>query len=167
MAKKYIVRLSKKERTELENLISCSCTQAQKLRRAQILLHADANGPNCTDAQIKEVVGVSQSTVKRVRKAFTFGLDMALNRRNPSRKRSNDTFSRKLDSTREARLLALAYSPAPKGHQRWTLRLLAEKMVELEHVDSLSYETVRRVLKKNEVAPWSQEQWITYAQRNA
>jgi transposase len=149
MRKKYVVRLSEEERSELEKLISRGSGPARKLNHARILLKADAAGPNWTDEKIKEAMDIGQSTVERVREAFVeSGLEAALNRKRPYK-----TQPRKLDGAQEAHLLALTCSPAPEGYDRWTLRLLADKMVELKHIDSLSYETVRRTLKKTKSNP--------------
>lgn len=144
MPKKYVVRLNEDERSELEKLISSGFSPARKLNHARILLKADADGPNWTNEKIEEALDTSPSTIERVREAFVeFGLEAALKRKRPYK-----TLPRKLDGTQEAHLLALTCSPAPEGYDRWTLRLLADKLVELEQLDSLSYETVRRTLKK-------------------
>ena len=146
---KYVVRLSDEERSELEKLISSGSSPARKLNHARILLKADADGPNWSNEKIEEALDIIKSTIDRVRATFVeFGLEVALNRKRPYK-----TLPRKLDGTQEAHLLALTCSPAPEGSDRWTLRLLADKMVELEHVDSLSYETVRRTLKKTKSNP--------------
>ena len=148
MKKKYTVRLTPEERIELEKLVSAGKTRARKLMHAHILLEADADGPNWADAQIREALGAGTATIERVRKAFVEGgLPGSLNRK----QRSKNT-PRKLDGDQEAHLMALACSPAPKGHDRWTMRLLADKMVKLEYVDTLSYETVRQVLKKQKLS---------------
>jgi hypothetical protein len=148
MKKKYTVRLTSEERIELEKLVSAGTSKARKLMHAHILLEADADGPNWADAQIRAALGAGTATIERVRKAFVEGgLPGSLNRK----RRSKNT-SWKLDGDQEAHLLALACSPAPKGHDRWTLRLLADKMVKLEYVDTLSYETVRQVLKKRKLS---------------
>jgi transposase len=148
MKKKHIVRLTPEERDELEKLVSAGEARARKLMHAHILLEADADGPNWTDNQISQALSVGRATIERVRKAFVEeGLPDSLNRK---RRRKNTP--RKLDGDQEAHLMALACSPAPKGHDRWTLRLLADKMVKLEYVDTLSYETVRQVLKKQKLS---------------
>ena len=147
MPKKYIVRLSAEERVELENLVSKGVGQARKLNHARILLKADVNGSNWTDEQIANALDTSQATIQRVRETLVEdGLEAALNRKRPCK-----TTARKLDGAQEAHLLAIVCSPAPEGRKRWTLRLLADKMVELKHVDSLSYETVRQTLKKTKL----------------
>ena len=141
--KKYIVDLTPDERQELEKLISSGTDRARKLARARILLKADEGW---TDKAISEALDVGTATVERVRKRFVeWGGIAAIERRKPRRR-----YERKLDGEAEARLIALACSAPPEGRERWTLRLLAEKLVTLEEVDieSISYETVRRVLKK-------------------
>jgi transposase len=146
MQKNYVVVLSAEERARLEKLISTGRTSSKRQIQARILLKADTSeaGPAWSDEQISEALEVSVSTVARVRKrsveqGLTAVLDPSVVRR-PSRRR--------LDGEQEARLLAVACSPPPEGRARWTLRLLADKMVELEVVESISYETVRRTLKK-------------------
>jgi transposase len=141
--KKYIVDLTDEEREELEALISSGVASARKLTRARILLKADEDW---TDKTISEALDVGTATVERVRKRFVeWGGISAIERRKPRRR-----YERKLDGDAEARLVALACSAPPEGRERWTLKLLAEKIVTLEAVDidSVSYETVRRVLKK-------------------
>jgi transposase len=146
MHKRYTVTLTETERTYLKQLIAAGTESARKLTHARILLKADQgpDGPGWIDEAISEAVEVSQPTVSRVRKQYVQeGLEAALNRRPPTRE---DV--RKLDGEQEAKLIALACSKPPKGEVRWTLRLLADKLVELEVVDAVSYQTVRRVLKK-------------------
>lgn len=148
MGKKYIVRLTSEERAELEKLISSGKERARKLTRARILLKADIESSNWHDNQISDALNTGLATVERVRKAFVEeGLHVAL-----KRKRRRQTAERKLDGDQEAHLIALACSPAPEGRNRWTLRLLADKMVQLEYVDALSYETVRQALKKTNLS---------------
>ena len=146
MKKKYPVFLSETERDELKGLIAAGTAPARKLTHARILLKADQSpeGPGWVDEMVAEAVEVSQPTVSRVRKQYVEeGLEAALNRRPPNRE-----YHRKLDGQQEARLVALACSEPPEGQARWSLRLLADRMVELEVVDDLSYQTVRRTLKK-------------------
>lgn len=146
MKKKYPVILTQTEREQLKNLIAAGTAPARKLTHARILLKADqgSEGPGWVDEQVADAVEVSQPTVSRVRKQyFEEGLEAALKRRPPNRE-----YHRKLDGEQEARLVVLACSEPPEGQARWSLRLLAEKMVELEVVDDLSYQTVRRTLKK-------------------
>jgi hypothetical protein len=142
MKKKYPVILTEAEREELRRLIAAGTSPARKLVHARILLKADQSpqGPCWVDEAIAEAVEVSQPTVARVRKQyFEEGLEAALNRRPPNRE-----YRRKLDGEQEARLIALACSEPPEGQARWSLRLLADKLVELEVVEEVSYQTVRR-----------------------
>ena len=146
MKKKYVVTLTEEERQLLRVMVSRGKAAARKLMHARILLKADSGegGPGWEDAQITEGLDVGRATVERVRKEFVEdGLEAALERRKPNRQ-----YRRKLDGDGEAHLIALACGQAPQGRSRWTLRLLADRMVALEHVDHLSYETVRDVLKK-------------------
>lgn len=148
--KKYIVNLTSDERNQLLPLVVRGKGAARKLTHARILLKADSSdrGLNWTDEQISEALDVSLSTIARVRKRFvTEGLESALNPRVPKRHRP-----RILDGEGEAHLIALACSESPEGHARWTLRLLADKIVEQECVESISYETVRRTLKKTNLS---------------
>ncbi len=145
-AKQYQVILDQSQRDYLITLISSGKESARKLTRARILLKADEGefGPAYTDDKIKEAVEVSIPTIERTRKAFVLeNLTAALNP-----KKRSDTPGKKFDGEKEAHLIALVCSEPPEGCARWTLRLLAEKMVELEHFDSISHETIRRVLKK-------------------
>src|SRR3954469_1304172 len=146
MKKKYPVILSEIVREELEQLIAAGTAPARKLTHARILLKADQStqGPGWVDEKVAEAVEVSQPTVARVRKQyFKEGLEAALNRRAPNRE-----YYRKLDGEQEAQLVALACSEPPQGQARWSLRLLADKLVEMEVVEEVSYQTVRRTLKK-------------------
>ena len=146
-AKRYPVRLDPCQRDYLVDLISSGKETARKLTRARILLKADAGelGPAYSDEQIKEAVEVSIPTIERTRKVFAReGLRAALTPKKPSK----PSRPKKFDGEKEAHLIALACSEAPEGFSRWTLRLLAEKMVELNHFSSISHETIRQVLKK-------------------
>ena len=145
MNKRYVVRLCAQEREQLKALVSKGKAAAYKIKHAHILLAADANGPAWTDCRIAEAFSVHEKTVRNVRERLvTQGLEGALNRK----QRQAPPREKILDGAKEARLIALACSQAPPGRSRWTLRLLADKLVELEVVDSISYETVRRTLKK-------------------
>jgi transposase len=145
--KKYIVDLTDAERAELLALTTKGTIRARKMKRAQILLKAD---DGLTDVQIMAALKVSRPCVERVRQRFVAGnLDRALND-NPRPGKQ-----RKLSDRQEARLIAEACTPAPAGRKRWTIRLLTERMVALQVVDSLSRETVRRVLKKTRSSPGS------------
>ena len=147
MAKKYLVTLTPEERQWLTALLSAGKRSALTLTRARVLLKADqaAGGPAWEDAEIAQALDCGLRTVERVRQRFVDrGLEAALGRKpqdRPSRER-------KLDGRAEARLIALACSPPPRGRARWTLKLLADRLVELEVFESVSDETVRRVLKK-------------------
>ena len=145
--KKYKVTLTADERQSLLNLIAAGRTAAKKLIHARILLKADAapGGPAWTDDRIAEAVEVNLRTVERIRQRFVEdGLEAALIRK----KQDRPSRERKLDGDGEARLIAVACSEPPQGRSAWTLQLLADKLVELHVVDSISDETVRQVLKK-------------------
>lgn len=145
MNKKYIVRLSEEERGELERLITKGKAAVYKIRHAHILLKADADGPAWTDPRIAEAFSCHARTVEGIRRRFVEqGTRAALNRK----KRAMPPREKILDGAKEARLIALSCSQPPKGRGRWTLHLLADRMVELEIVESISHETVRRTLKK-------------------
>ncbi len=154
MAKKYLVTLTPDERDRLTALTSAGKRSALTLTRARILLKADQapGGPAWEDAQIAGALDCGLRTVERVRQRFVErGLEPALGRKpqgRPSRER-------KFDGAAEARLIALACSQPPEGRARWTLKLLADKLVELEVFESVSDETVRRVLKKTNLSPTS------------
>ena len=146
MRERQIVRLTPHERTQLLGLLSSGQAPARKLTHARILLKADhgTDGPRCTDEAIAEALDVGEVTVWRVRKRYvTEGLEAALNHRHPKNHRP-----RRLDGDQEAQVIALACSEPPAGRTRWTLRLLARRMVELEYTECVSYETVRVTLKK-------------------
>ena len=145
--KKYLVTLTPDEGTHLAALIAAGKGAAKKLAHARILLKADQadGGPAWTDDRIAEAVEVSVATVERVRQRFVEdGLEAALARK----KQDKPSRQRTLDGRAEARLIALACSAPPDGRKRWTLKLLADKLVELEVVDAVSDETVRRALQK-------------------
>jgi hypothetical protein len=144
--KQHIVRLTVEQRAELKALLRRNGTSALEQRRARILLQADAGrpGPKQTDAAVATAVGVDARTVARVRAVCaTEGLAVALH----GHARAHQT-PPKLDSGQEARLIALACSPPPAGHARWSVRLLAERVVQLEALPPMSRELVRRTLKK-------------------
>lgn len=147
MKHQFAVRLKDTERDQLQRLIASGTAPARKLMHARILLKADESprGPAWTDEAIAQAVESSQPTVFRVRRHYVEqGLEAALNRRAPTRE-----YVRKLDGAQEARLIALACGPRPAGQARWSLRLLADKLVELQIVEeAVSYQTVRRILKK-------------------
>lgn len=145
MQKKYIVRLSDEERDTLTEVVKKLKGTSQKVRRAQILLKADANGPNWTDAQIAEAFSCRTRTVEKIRQRLVErGFAEALD----GKKRATPPTEKLLDGKQEAKIIAMRLGPPPKGYANWSLRLLARKVVELEMVDSISYETIRRTLKK-------------------
>lgn len=146
MGKRYIVTLSQEEREQLRELVSAGRGAARAMTHARILLKADQSeaGPGWQDRAISEALEVSIPTIERVRRRFVeAGLEAALHRKRPQRE-----YQHKLDGEQEAHLIALACSEPPTGRSHWSLRLLAEKMVALEYVESLAHETVRQVLKK-------------------
>ena len=146
---KYIVRLHAEERQQLQQLVNTGKRAAATIVKAQVLLKADADGPAWSDPEICEAFDVSLSTIHRIRQAFVQeGLDAALYRKKPTGRQY-----RKLDGAEEARLIAVACSMPPGGRSRWTLQLLADKLVELEIVDSISRECVRNTLKKTTSSP--------------
>jgi Homeodomain-like domain len=145
MNKKYIVRLSDAERQECNKVVSELKGSSQKARRAHILLKADADGPAWTDEKMGEAFGCRVQTVENVRKRFvTEGFELALN----GEKRQLPPTPPILDGEGEAKVIAMRLGKPPAGYGRWTLRLLAEQVVELEIVESISHETIRTTLKK-------------------
>jgi transposase len=145
MNKKYIVRLTDEERSPLTELTRKGNAAAYKIRQAQILLKADADGPAWADERIAESFAVSVNTVHGVRQRLVEqGLEAALNRKTQARPSRPPL----LDGEGEARLIALRCSEPPAGHARWTLRLLADQAVALDIVEAISHETVRQTLKK-------------------
>ena len=156
-AKKYRVRLSKEQREELEKLTRGGTISVRKYKRARVLLLADENSRHGRkkDEEIVRLVNTSLPTVGRVRRRFVEeGLESALNEK--PRPGKPKTFSGK----DRAAVIALACSEPPKGHARWTLRLLADKMVELEFVDSISHKTVRDILKKTNLSLTSNDNGV-------
>jgi len=144
--KRYLVTLTPSERDQLKQLIAAGTASARTLLHARILLKLDTSpdGPHWRDDATATALEVSRATVERVRtRCATQGMGAALHRKAPDRE-----YPRKLDGTQEAHLVALVCGEPPAGQARWSLRLLADKMVELAYVDTLSYETVRQTLKK-------------------
>jgi len=144
--KQYLVRLSEAERARLRTLVGCGSAPARALTHARILLKADqgAGGPGWTDAATAAALEVGHATVARVRRAYaTDGLDAALHRKEPER-----AYGRALDGAQEARLVALTCGAPPAGRTRWSLRLLAARLVAPEIVERVSHETVRQTLKQ-------------------
>lgn len=145
MQKKYIVRLTPKERGTLQDTIKKLKCSSQQVRRAQILLKADADGPAWTDQQIAEAFGCRRQTVENVRhRLVTEGFEITLRGKRPTEPPRKPA----LNGEQQAKVIALRLDPPPKGFANWTLRLLAEKAVELAIVEAVSHETVRRTLKK-------------------
>jgi len=151
MPKRYAVRLAAEERQQLCQLLTGGQAASRTLTHARILLKADESelGPAWKNAAIAEALEVSTLTVTRVRKRFVAGgLAAALHRKEQARRKAP-----RLDGTQEAHLVALVCSEPPAGREKWPLRLLAEKLVELGHVEAVSHETVRRVLKRGRSSP--------------
>jgi len=151
MPKKYRIRLEREERELLDGILRRGKVAALKQRHARILLLADegAGQTSSTDEAIAAAVGVAVRSVERIRQAFVEeGLEVAM-----QRKVADRTYKRRLDGVGEARLIAVACGAAPEGRARWSLRLLADKLVELEVVESISRESVRRTLKKTRSSP--------------
>ena len=145
MYKKYIVRLSNEERQVCREVVKKLKGSSQKVRRAQILLQADADGPNWPDMRIAEAFHCRVQTIENLRKRLvTEGFEVALN----GKTRESPPTPPLLDGEKEAKLIALRLGKPPAGYGRWTLRLLADELVALEVVESISHETVRQTLKK-------------------
>jgi len=145
MPKKYIVRLAEGERQSLNEIVAKFKGSSQKVRRAQVLLKADADGPGWTDAKIAEAFGCRTKTVENIRERFvTEGFEITLN----GKPRPKPPSQKVLDGEQEAKVIALRLGSPPPGFAHWTLRLLAEQVVALEIVESISHETLRRTLKK-------------------
>ena len=145
MRKKFIVRLTEEERSTLHQVIKKLKGTSEKVRRAQILLKVDAEGPAWNDARTADAFSCRRQTIERIRERLvTFGFQETLD----GKRRAASPTEKLLDGEQEAKIIAARLGPAPKGYAHWTLRLLARKAVELEIVDSVSHETVRRMLKK-------------------
>ena len=142
---KYIVRLSDEERQKLETIVKKRNGTTQKVKRAIVLLKADADGPNWTNEKIRDLTGVSIQTIVNLRKKLVLeGFEAAVERKKPRL----SPVPKKLDGLQEAKLIATRCGPPPEGFERWSLRLLANQVVVLEITDSISHETVRQTLKK-------------------
>ena len=155
MNKKYIVRLEPQEREDLQKLVSKGKGAARKLTYARILLQADVSegGPGWTDGRIAEALGGTTRTVEHVRqRCVEQGLEAALERK----KREHGPTPRILDGAKEAKLVAVCCSKPPPGRRRWTLHLLADRLVELNIVESISSDTVRRTLKRKRAEAMAQ-----------
>lgn len=149
MKHKYVVRLTREERSDLESLVKKGKNDAYRIRHANILLALDADGPKWSDAKVAGAYSCYPKTVQNIRKRFVeSGLEAALGRK----KQDRPSREKILDGEKEARLIAIGCSKPPKGSSRWTLHLLADKLVELKIVDTISYETVRQTLKKTSSA---------------
>ena len=145
--KRYIVRLEPEERERLQRLVSVGRAAARKLTHARVLLQSDEStaGPGWPDKQIADGLGIATRSVERIRQRFVEeGLESALDRK----KQCRPPRERILDGAKEAKLVAVCCSKPPEGRRRWTLKLLSDRLVELNVVESISYETVRRTLKK-------------------
>lgn len=145
MNKKYNVTLSKDEQTQLQEILKRLQGGSEKVNRAQVLLKADTNGPAWADKQISEAFNCSEQTIEKIRKRLVLkGFDAAINRV----ARKTPPICKKLDGEQEAKIIALRLGEPPAGFANWSLRLLADKVVALEIVDSISHTTVSRTLKK-------------------
>jgi len=150
MKKKYIVELTEDERCTLHEVVKKLKGTSGKVKRAQILLKADTGGPGWTDAKIAEALDCRTKTVENLRQRFVeCGFEVALN----GKQRETPPTEKLLNGEQEAKIIALRLSTPPAGYGKWTLRLLARKVVELEIVDAVSYQTVRRTLKKTAWGP--------------
>ena len=145
MNKKYVVRLSDEERNLCQEIIKNLKGSSQKFRRAQILLKADADGPGWADVKIADAFNCRVQTIENLRKRLAIeGFELALD----GKRRQDPPMPCKLDGQAEAKLIAMRLGKPPAGYGHWTLQLLADEMVALEVVDSISHETVRKTLKK-------------------
>lgn len=149
---KYIITLTKEERDALRDVTSKGTHQAQKILNAQILLGCDRGEhqtKRSTNEEISQFLGISMRKIDHVKKRFVMdGMEAVL-----TKKKGNHTYEKKVDGEVEAHLVAMSCSEPPEGYARWSLRLLADKAVELGYVDSISYESVRTVLKKTKLNP--------------
>ena len=145
MNKKFIVRLTDEERAHLAGIVKKLKGGSEKVKRAAILLKADANGPNWTDGKIAEALNCRVNTIEKLRKRLvTQGFEAAIERK----QRKTPPVPKKLDGEQEAKIIAMRLGPPPKGYANWSLRLLAEQAVALEIVESISHTTVQKTLKK-------------------
>lgn len=146
MNQKYLIKLTEEERSQLKQLLSSGTASVRKVRRAQILLKSDSSegGPNWSYQALGEAFNVSQPTIAEVRRSYVEnGMEAALHRKKPER-----VYEHRLDGVAEAHLIALACTAPPEGHERWTLRLLRDRMIKLSYVAHVSHETIRTTLKK-------------------
>ncbi|MCK9405943.1 MAG: IS630 family transposase [Methanothrix sp.] len=162
---KYIVTLTEEERETLSDIASKGKQRSQKILNALILLGCDKGEyqtEHSTNEDMSRVLQISMRKIDRVKKRFVEGgLDAALDKRT-----GNRIYAKKTDGDFEAHLIALSCSEPPDGFARWSLRLLADKVVELNYIDSISHETVRRILKKREIKPWQQKGWVIPPEQN-
>ncbi|MCP3872451.1 MAG: IS630 family transposase [Desulfobacteraceae bacterium] len=163
--KKFTVTLTKDERKNLKQITVKGKHKSQKVINALILLGCDEGEyqeKRSTNEEISRVLKISMRKIDRAKKRFIVdGLDVALNGRKGSR-----VYTKKVDGDFEAHLVALSCSEAPEGFSRWSLRLLADKVVELDYIDSISHESIRRIPKKNELKPWQQKGWVIPPKQN-
>jgi transposase len=155
---KYSVKLSQEQRAQLEAIVKTGKSPAREIMHAQILLKTDSGeqGPRWSQEQIQAVFGVGITTVKRVRHAFVeHGLETAIKRK----KRVEEAKMRKVDGMQEAYIIAMMCMQKPDGQERWTLRGITKRAIELEIVEQVSHETIRQVLRKNKLKPWQKKQW--------
>lgn len=145
MNKKYVARLTDEERLHLQGIVKKLKGSSEKVKRAQILLKADADGPNWTDGKIADAFGCRTRTIEKLRQRLvTEGFEAAVERK----QRTTPPVPKKLDGEQEAQIIAMRLGKPPEGYSNWSLRLLAEQAVALEIVDSISHTTVRQTLKK-------------------
>lgn len=145
MNKKYIVRLLSKEHEQLEGIVKKLSGNSEKVRRAQILLKTDADGPNWPDEKIVDAFGCRTRTIEKLRKRLvTEGFEAAIERK----KRKDPPVPKKLDGDQEAKIIATRLGAPPAGYANWSLRLLTDQVIALEIVESISYESIRQTLKK-------------------
>lgn len=166
MNKKYLVKLTTEERAQLHQVLSAGKASARKLQHAHVLLKADQgeHGPGWSDEQISEALEVSTSTIQRIRQRFVeHGISDALTRR-PQPERPH---KRKICGEQEAHLIAMCCGKPPEGYERWTVRLLSDRFVQLGSVDQVSHKTVWVTLKANELKPWLKECWCIPPKANA
>ncbi len=164
MKQKYIVKLTETERSQLKELVSSGEASARQIQRAYILLKSDssAGSPKWKCQAICEAYDVSPLTVYNVRKKYIEGgLERAILRKKPDR-----VSERRLDGEGEAHLIALARGEPPDGYERWSLRLLKDRIIRLEIVENISHETILQTLNKNKLKPWLKEQWYLPSQAN-
>jgi transposase len=151
MKKKYLVKLTDEDRSFLEQTVKSGNAPARKITRAWILLKSDCSeddGPNWSYKKICQAYNVSEVTVYQVRKSYVEnGLEKTINRKKPERE-----YEHRIDGEAEAHLIALACSEAPNGQERWTLRLLQDRMIKLDYVKDVSHETIRTTLKKTNLS---------------